>query len=457
VASTSASPATAWLVARAARLRLAEPVARLIAGSIRSLHQSGHAAAVEVLALDKTGLLEDLQASLVPTGRANIQVLDRGLIKAMARAFIPEEVTDNYYLSDEPHLIAAKAAYRDFLARVWRRLSMLRRIDGVVSANFAYFAERELHAVLEEAGVPFLVMHKENTKTPGRLDFWRQVYGGRRGPFDGRRILVYNEVEKRLQIDCRIAAPERISVTGMPRLDRLHHWRRENAGRPSSGPARVLFFYFGERTGLPFIPLFGRSIYRGEGGDIDPTLKDLNWHDLARDTAEAIRRLAVENPDIEVLVKGKKEHGKGQSLADRMAAGGPLPENLRLVTDGDPFELIVEADVVCGFVTTAMLEALAAGKPVVMPAFAEATDAAMAPYLMALPGVAELADGPWDLIAKLTAAARRRQAPAMELAPAVAAELQRWSGNADGAAGRRVAEVILAEIDGALAGASAAE
>ena len=54
-----------------------------------------------------------------------------------------------------------------------------------------------------------------------------------------------------------------------------------------------------------------------------------------------------------------------------------LPANVTLITSGDPFDLIARCQVVVGFNTTGLLEAIATGKPVIVPRFAEASDPAM--------------------------------------------------------------------------------
>jgi hypothetical protein len=438
--------AAAWCAARAGDLRLPGLAASLFVDRIATLRPAAAQPALNLMAFPKPALVEDLLSSLEGTPNAALLGASRDVMKGIARAFLPDRLGDNFYVTDEPDLVAAKAAYRDFLRRLWPLARRRAGIDLVVSSNFTYWAERELHGVCEETGTPFVVLHKESLKSPGRVDFFGWVYRNRRGPFAGRRLLVYNEIERQLQIDCAVAPAERITITGMPRLDRMHAWRRQNANRPRPpGPPTVLFFYFNAGTGLPFTPIFADTFYGDGAHELDPALQRLSWAELAEATAAAIVRLARDNPGMRVIVKGKPDHAKPGQMAGPLLAPD-LPDNLAIVSQGDPFALICQADAVCGFNSTALLESLAAGKPVVVPDFGEAREARMRPYLVDLGGAAETAESPESLAAALARIAAAPPPVPAELDPAVAQALDTWTGNADGRAGARVAAALMAEI-----------
>jgi len=200
---------------------------RAIEGAGGSAVSDGEPA--NILVLDKPGMSEDARAAFDGDPRFRLFVLDTVGIKAfkaMVSAFLPPEVDDNNYVNDTPAAAAGRAAYRAFMARTWAALAGRRRIDAVLTGNYAYYAERELQAVLEARGTPFIAPHKENLKSEGRGAFFIDIYRNRRGPFAGRRILVYNAIEREVQIAAGIAAAESVTVTGMPRLDRMHAWRR---------------------------------------------------------------------------------------------------------------------------------------------------------------------------------------------------------------------------------------
>ena len=138
----------------------------------------------------------------------------------------------------------------------------------MISGNFSYATERELASAMQELGVPFIALHKENLKTPGRVEFFERIYSERRGPFTGRKILVYNKIERDLQIRAGVAEAARIAITGMPRLDRMHAWRRGNASTVQCN--HILFFVFSSATGMPRVARKSgdarSGLFRGRGG-----------------------------------------------------------------------------------------------------------------------------------------------------------------------------------------------
>ena len=432
----------AGLARRAARLRLTAVAARLFDDALTLLHDPGRPDAIDVAVLSMPEMIEDARASLVPDGRFRVHVLDRSVMKAIARGFLPEDLTNNFYVTDDPDLAAAKRALRDFLAGVWRQVWRRRRLAALMSSNFTYWAERELHAAVEATGSAFVVLQKENLKTPGLETFYRPLYRLRRGRFEGRRVLCYNGIERDLEIGAGIVDADRIKVTGMPRLDRMHRWR-ESAPATGEGRPTVLFFFFHERTGLGFEIEDEDGFYRAAAGELDGIMRDRRAPDLARLTAETVIGLARDNPDMDVIVKAKRDHAKDARMAAFHA--GDLPANLSVQAGGDPFDMIRRADVVVGGVSTAMLEALAAGRPIVVPAFAEATEEWYRPFDLGLGPVADVAAAPADLAALLVRRARERRPVRPQLEPAVARTLDHWTGNPDGGAGRRDAEAMWRE------------
>jgi hypothetical protein len=232
---------TAWtapLLTMAARHGMAALAARLLASQVRFAGGAGGQGdgVVRLLLLSKAGFTEDMAATFDAEATVRLLALDRSLTKAVYTAFLPPEIDDNNYHSAGPEYDGGKRALRAFWAAIWPRLGAAVRIDAVLSGNFAYYAERELQAVLEESGTPFIALHKENLKSEGRSAFFTDIYRTRRGCFAGRRILVYNAVEREVQIAAEVAAPETVTVTGMPRLDRMHTWRRGGGGAPPPPP-----------------------------------------------------------------------------------------------------------------------------------------------------------------------------------------------------------------------------
>lgn len=405
-------------------------------------------AAAKLLMLPKDMFNEDMEASFGQSSDVSVYSLHRQLVKAVGRRYLPAHVDDNNYVGLSQEDESAKARYRGYWVRVWRWIDRWAGFDAVLTGNFGYYAERELGAALESLGTPFIAIHKECVRSPGYTRFFARIYREHRGPFTGRRILCYNNSERALEIDSGVVAAERVTVTGMPRMDRVHRLRLRAEGRVREGRPRVLFFSFGAKATLPVIirkmsaPPFTRYAQA-----LEPDLESLRWSQLHEDTHKAMLRLALADPDVDVVIKTKGVEGeREEQLMRRILGVERLPENLQVRYGGDPHDLMLGSDVVCGFNSTALFEAIAADVPVVVPRFGEAAASQMHDYLIDYEDAAEYAHDVDDLIARLLRRARERRRPRRDLPESSRRVLRRWVHNDDGLAGERVREAVLAEI-----------
>ncbi len=433
-------------IAMAARTRSPALVGGLLGLGVRDLADGQGANVLRLLTLPKGGFMEDVGAAF-GDGDFAVLGLARNHTKALYGGFLPSWVDDNSYKSAPSEMDARKERLRAFWTKAWPRVQAKARASAVLTGNFSYAAEQEFGTVVEASGTPFIAMHKEALKTPGLVDFFTTLYRDRRQPFQGRKILVYNTIERGIQIDAGIIAPDRVQVCGMPRLDRIHEWRARAAQSAApGGRPMVLFLSFHPKTGLPVVPrklgaLEGRLEVLADG------LGDVSWHDLSAQCHQAVLRLARKNPAVDVVVKGKGDLAKWLGLTGAAIDQDP-PSNLKLVVGGDPQDLIARASIVCGFTTTALLESIAAGKPVVVPRFAEALADATKPFFLDLGDAVDHASSAGDLYDRLLAGAVAPVPPPHDLSAHVSEMLDHWAGNSDGKAGARVRGAVLAEIGG---------
>jgi hypothetical protein len=406
-------------------------------------------ARMRVLVLPKDMFNEDIAESLGRGDDIRVLSMHRQLVKAVGRHYLPPHIDDNNYVGLSDADEAAKQRLRAYWVEVWRHLDRWTRFDAVLTGNFAYYAERELGAALEILNLPFIAIHKESVRSPGYSAFFARVYRERRGPFTGRRILCYNEAERRLEIESGIAEPDRVRVTGMPRMDAIHRLRIEAAGGKRRARAQVLFFAFGPKTTLPVvIRKMSGPPFKRYAEPLEPTLDALSWTELQTRTHQAVLRLAEEMPEIDVVIKTKGVAGDKEEVLMRRTLGSDrLPRNLHLRYGGDPHALILQSDAVCGFNSTALFEAIAADVPVVVPRFGEAARDEMRPYLIDYEDAVEYARSAEDLRARLGRLAIRRHSPGAGLSEPARRVLRRWVCNDDGRAGERVREAVVVEIE----------
>ena len=412
-----------------AKRGLTWPAALLIRRTLRPL--TPKPGRIRVLAIEKAVFNDDVLQVLSDAPNVQVFGVKRAVIKAVALGLLPRVICDDAtYICDDPAIDRAKGRLYRFWRSVWPKLG---GFDLVVTGNWCYWAEREMASALEALGTPFVTLHKEGIKPPARSAMLRDLFRKTRGAFSGRRLLVYHEAERAHQIEGKIAREDQVVIVGMPRLDALHEWRRKAAtGAVPARAARpiVLFAAFLTDNFLPS--------YSG-------IESDLAWTHLARGCYAALLRLARANPDIDVIVRPRL-HEKDGVAALFPEGEAAWPTNLRLVADGGIRPLLEAASVVSGHNTTVLLEALAMGKPVVVPHFAEALDPSYAGYIVEIGDAAEHPRSPDELIARLCHHCRNPGAIPAKLSPLAIGALAKWTGNPDGHSAKRARRALLSEI-----------
>jgi hypothetical protein len=401
------------------------------------------------LLMTRAGFLEDISESFRTDDSFEVVCWPSFALKAFSAAILAPSLDHNNYLTDDPEAEKSKLAYRRFLADLWRRYRAIVPIDVALTGNFAYFTEREFATALEEAGTPFIALHKENVRPPRRVnEYWFTLYQERRGKFTGRKVLVYNDIERDLEIATGVAQREQVVVTGAPRLDRLHRWRREHGGKPDGAhKPTVLFFAFSRQDKLTAIQRKSAAGVPGNMEDMKGEWGKLSWGRFCVDTHRAVVDLARMRPDMKVVVKSKGQSRKLNDIRQMLDdIKEPLPPNLEVIHSGDPYDLIVQSDVVVGFNTTGLLEAIAAGKPVIVPFFGEAREESMRDMIIDLGEAVEYAHSPAELTQMICAHVDQRKEVPHELPEAARRTLRYWVGNEDGEAGRRVVKAGRAEL-----------
>lgn len=438
------------LMKKALRLATRARSARAVASILRNL-EIYHVTAsksrrfrVLALSINKSGFLEDVLECFHETTEFDVISWPSYALPSVARQILSHKIDNNTYMIDEPEITRSKAAYRKFIGAVCGHLSKRHGLHAVIAPNFHYSVQRELAAALEERGIPFIVLHKENLKSPGRVDFWRYMYK-RRGVFLGRKILVYNDIERDLQLEVGVTEPERVIVTGMPRLDRIHRWRQEATRTVGSNASvkQLLFFAFDRFDKLPA----QRQFETDSSAGVAERWSELSWTSISEETHKAVVELAMRRPDIRVVVKTKSIERQTKDV-ERMLkdASDPLPPNLKIVNGGDSFELLKQSSIVVGFNTTAQLEALAAGKPVIVPWYGEAIASRTKDFVIDLGAAVTYAHSRSELVEIASSMIDRADGVTKDIDAAATQALIRWTGNNDGASGRRVLEIIRSEI-----------
>jgi hypothetical protein len=419
----------AWLAALVLRI-LTEPF-----GIVQCSPAQGRSHTILVLNSGKDEYARDLEEIFRNDHSYRLVKWPAYALEGLATAILHPSLKHDRYVSDDPTIEATKIEYRAFLSKVWPYYDWLIKTDAVMSANFGYCFQREMSDALEQLGTPFLVIQKENLNavTQQRREIFYNLYKNGRGRFCGRKIIVYNEMERDLEVASGIAEPSRIVVAGMPRLDRFHRWRMERAGKlASSDCPTVLFFSFSRSDKIPH-------------PRVSKITKD--WGEFCTKVHLTIAELARSRPDIHFIAKTK---GLGRQDDELLKALSMVfdkpPANLEIVSGGDAFPLMTRSRAIVGFNTSGLLEGIALGIPVVTPRFDEALDPILAQFVLDLAGAASYANSPSDLRNLICQHASTPLIVPTKLTADVTEVLDRYVGNSDGLAGSRALNVIDHEI-----------
>ncbi|MDO8470761.1 MAG: hypothetical protein Q7S63_02170 [bacterium] len=394
-----------------------------------------------LLALPKSGGPEDLYASLETMEDCNIEVwtLVRKAVGEVMYAFLPQSITTDYvYASSDSKVELAKKRYRDFLKAIWRYYGAWKRISAVIGFSIFYSSEREFAVAVEELGTPFIILFKEGAKSVAEHKRDEKIYQFRLGS-TGRAISVYNQEERDVIVHSGFAREDQVVITGCPRIDSLHALRR--SGNKGAEQGLVVFFSFSPAigVGLPWVEdeWWGNALS-------PPVPKPFTWEELGRSTHLALVELARKRPDLQVIIKVKV----GKENEDFIDAVLPssLPSNLKVIKRGLGESLVPRASVIVGFNSTAVLSAIAAGKPVIVPRFGEALLPGAEHCMFEYGEAVSWAHSQEELVRLVEDAATNPKKPATDLSPASKRALERYVGNPDGKAGERMAAFILRNL-----------
>ena len=241
------------------------------------------------------------------------------------------------------------AAMDSRYAQAWRRyLPKVNRIADwwiaayrptvLVLPSDAIFYVRPLIERFGVHGIPTAVVQKETTISPMVMDDHARAVATS-VPFMSDVMTVCSERQRDFWVRAG-SDPARIRVTGQPRFDVYSH-----PSRGGTGAATRTLLYFSYED-VAYLPSDTGQPYEG------------TWRDLRRETEQ---ELAAATPRWRVVAKRHPQQTASESW---LGASVEHPSQ-----GADTRQLVLEADVVVGFQTTALFEAMAAGRPVIYAAW----------------------------------------------------------------------------------------
>ncbi len=289
-------------------------------------------------------------AALRAEGAAEIELrsIPYSLLRSEALRIFPPEVAGELEVFARPELEPQRRAWSQRTTALLEEQFALREFDCFVSPSDIFFYVRAAPEACHRLGVPFLVIQKETTVADYAMKTDVEFVRDYAPPIaDG--MTVCSERQRKFWLLCG-ARPETVTVTGQPRFDYYAGLGRQRTelGYGESGPVALFFSY---EAGMYHPSWWGESA---------PV-----WKNLLLETEAGLWSLVERG--WRVLIKPHPQQAwEAERRRIEQTVGQDLDRRVFLVDPGeDARRLIGGADVVIGFQTTALLESMVAGIPVV--------------------------------------------------------------------------------------------
>lgn len=272
-------------------------------------------------------------------------------LRGRAVRLMGPQVARGLHPYNNPDIATARGRYAAWLAREVERLYLEHAFDVIVLPSDTFFYVRTLPAAAHRLGIPVVVVQKETTISQATMDTFSLEIGVE-APFVSDFMTVCSGRQGEFWRRAGAAA-ERIEVTGQPRFDVY-----SSASAPrGAARRRVLYLTYALDA---YVPGAGRG-------------KGLRTWESLRDATETALIEQVRAGACELVVKCHPQQDR-RAEAARLArlAGADYGRAVTLADeDADTRELILGCDVVVGFQTTALYEAVAARRTVIYAAWGD--------------------------------------------------------------------------------------
>jgi hypothetical protein len=306
---------------------------------------------------------QDIEALRRAAGdELQLEVMPYDLLRSEALRVLPEEVGSGLEAYARPDLAGARRRYAAILREILEDRFTSSPFDAVLLPSDTFFYVRSALGPVHALGVPLLVAQKETTISEQTMsEHADQVR--RFSPPLADRMSVCSERHKRFWVRAG-CSEERVVVTGQPRFDFYSN--------PSQWPAEVI--PGGDGPSVLFLSYALDAYHPAEGGG------PRGWSALHAQTEQGLHELARRG--WRVIIKPHPQQPLDVQRQWRTDAGDLWGRGVFTVdAQADVRPLIVAADVVVGFQSTALLEAMLVGRPVLYTAW-DRTAAALGDQLI---------------------------------------------------------------------------
>jgi len=305
--------------------------------------------AKKVLVFPKSGGYDDLIESFFNKKNNNIvfYLLPRTFLKKIFSYYfgIKHEVYVKDYYTKLKNLdeLNKKKLYVKFLTLTFRSINDYLKLDAFVSFNLFYYSEKYFEEVCKNLNSKFIILHKESVFTPIEELMASVIYKKYNERSLSYKISVYSESQKKMLIKSKIANKKQVFVNGNPRCDYSFRLRKVKPKK------KIIVFYL---------------IEYNRNNNVFIRNKKKNWKKLYNQTLKYVLEFAKNNPNIEVILKGKTGIHKKNHFNSKL-----LSKNCLFIEGGSGQKLLKDASVVIAFNSTIVFETILSNRNLIIPNF----------------------------------------------------------------------------------------
>lgn len=265
------------------------------------------------------------------------------------RCFVKQEKDEWYTINDKKNL-KTRSDYSIFFRKYFLPLLKLLKVKAFIMPSDLYPYLRDIIPILKENKIINIVIDKEGTISPYDFEIFSDSIKNN-NPFISDLILVWNERQKIFWKKCGIDDDSIIHVIGQPRSDFWFRKQKPTRDLRKFMPAdklNVLFFSFDKSAYIP------EHLYNSGM---------ITWDLLYKEVHSSIIRFAQKYPNINFVIK---THPQQNAVDEEFRNIIKQLKNINIIGGSKlSNELIKYSQIVIGFQTTALIEAMVCGKPII--------------------------------------------------------------------------------------------
>ena len=304
----------------------------------------------------KTGGIHDVRAALNNNTNLKVVYCERSNLQSINRFFFKKHLSAFLQYKKDPKYSENFENCKNFFSKILDTNFFYKKEIFFLSFNIAYTEDRVLKQACKEKKIKFLVLHKESVLSKGQREVFTNKYIEILKPINNvTKVAVYNEDAKKVLYQNKILDKKKIYVTGCARAGQYTSLNKKHKRKIKN----ILFFLIQDTAGIPFD--FKKKHMKGLS---IKNHKPFNWNLLSKEVTETMIKLAKRNSGINFIFKGKLSFG---NKLINILTKRKLPRNIYLQKGGTAVNYINQSDLIIGFNTSAVMEAMIAKKYVIIP------------------------------------------------------------------------------------------